>query len=67
MIDWWIIEKDLKEKLFDILIPRFKDAPEPYTSLYSLPKIHVKTGSGKRQEFFKQIKIGVLELNGMLN
>lgn len=64
MINWWIIEQDLKDKLYNILIPRFKQLPEPYTTLYSLPKIQVRTGSGKRFQFFRQIKIGVLELNG---
>lgn len=65
MINWWIIEQDLKEKFYDILVPRFKITSEPYTSLYTLPKIHVQTGSGKRLKFYRQIQIGVLELNGI--
>lgn len=27
MVDWWLIEGDLREKFFDVLVPRFAHDP----------------------------------------
>uniref|UniRef100_A0A0K0F511 Large ribosomal subunit protein bL17m n=1 Tax=Strongyloides venezuelensis TaxID=75913 RepID=A0A0K0F511_STRVS len=67
MMDFWLIEKDLETKMFNVLIPRFRDgehAVEPYTSLYKLPPLRYQMFKSKSKEFWTKKPIGVLELNG---
>uniref|UniRef100_A0A0N5C1Y3 Large ribosomal subunit protein bL17m n=1 Tax=Strongyloides papillosus TaxID=174720 RepID=A0A0N5C1Y3_STREA len=67
MMDFWLIEKDLETKMFDVLIPRFtsgEHAVEPYTSLYKLPPMRFQNFINKNKVFWTKKPIGVLELNG---
>ncbi|CAD5118141.1 DgyrCDS6877 [Dimorphilus gyrociliatus] len=54
MVDYWIVEKDIIPKLFEVLVPRFEDYDTAYTKLYTLP--YVYPGGPKR--------MGLLELKG---
>ena len=66
MYRWWFVEEDMLDKMFSILIPRFHDYPidQPYTSLYRLPTVRIKSSVNKETVFWKQYPIGVLELKG---
>jgi hypothetical protein len=66
MYRWWFIEEDLLDKMFNILIPRFKDYPidKPYTELYRFPTVRMKSAVTKTNTFWKHYPIGVLELKG---
>ena len=37
MADYWLLEKDLVPKLFQVLVPRFADKIGPYTLVHKLP------------------------------
>ena len=37
MADYWILEKDLVPKLFQVLVPRYQDKIGPYTLVHKLP------------------------------
>ena len=37
MADYWILEKDLVPKLFQVLVPRYADQIGPYTLVHKLP------------------------------
>ncbi|PAV63426.1 hypothetical protein WR25_08391 [Diploscapter pachys] len=66
-MDWWLVEKDLIHKVYEILAPRLKDTEQPYTSFYMLPTERVlarvvdKLGQVR---YYNQYKIGILEING---
>uniref|UniRef100_F1LDP7 Large ribosomal subunit protein bL17m n=1 Tax=Ascaris suum TaxID=6253 RepID=F1LDP7_ASCSU len=64
MVDWWLIEGDLREKFFDVLVPRFAHDPGPYTALYRLPNERLESYIRKKRIFYNIFKIGVLELKG---
>jgi large subunit ribosomal protein L17 len=36
MADYWILEKDLVPKLFQVLVPRYEDKLGPYTLVHKL-------------------------------
>lgn len=54
MVDWWIMDGDIREKFYEVYVPRFQDQDGPYTSLYL---IHDEPIKG----YFDR---GVIELNG---
>ncbi|KAL7671430.1 hypothetical protein ACOME3_006328 [Neoechinorhynchus agilis] len=59
IIDFWVLEKDLIPKIYEVLISRFKDRPNgPYTNQYRIsreyPIVNAKSAKFK----------GVLELKG---
>ena len=65
MMNWWLLEKDLIDKMETILIPRFADIEEPYTNLFRLPKMnYLSSDRGPRQKFTTS-HIAVIELKGM--
>jgi hypothetical protein len=66
MYRWWFVEEDLLEKMFDILVPRFKDYPidQPYTSIYRLPEVRMKSVVRQHNIFWSRFPIAVLELKG---
>ncbi len=37
MADYWILEKDLVPKLFQVIVPRYADQLGPYTLVHKLP------------------------------
>lgn len=37
MADYWILEKDLVPKLFQVIVPRYENKLGPYTQVYKLP------------------------------
>ncbi|CAD5215886.1 unnamed protein product [Bursaphelenchus okinawaensis] len=64
MLDWWLMEPHLKGKVFDELVPRLKDTDEPYTSLYSLPTMHITAYKDKNIQKPKKLSSVSLEING---
>jgi len=67
MMKWWFIEQDVLDKMFDILVPRFRSysTNQPYTNIYRLPKLRLKLsnrslGGGR----WGALEIAVLELKG---
>jgi large subunit ribosomal protein L17 len=37
MADYWLLEKDLVPKLFQVIVPRYADKIGPYTLVHKLP------------------------------
>jgi len=37
MADYWLLEKDLIPKLFQVIVPRYADKIGPYTLIHKLP------------------------------
>lgn len=37
MADYWILEKDLVPKLFQVIVPRYSSTLGPYTQVHKLP------------------------------
>ncbi|VDK42993.1 unnamed protein product [Anisakis simplex] len=65
MVDWWLIEGDLRDKFFDVLVPRFAQHPAgPYTDLYRLPNERLESYVRKKRVFYRNFDIAVLELKG---
>ncbi|VDD87170.1 unnamed protein product [Enterobius vermicularis] len=64
MTDWWVVEEDLRKKLFDVLVPRFRNLGEPYTDLYTLPKERSILYIRRKNIKSRAAEIGVLELKG---
>uniref|UniRef100_A0A914D935 Large ribosomal subunit protein bL17m n=1 Tax=Acrobeloides nanus TaxID=290746 RepID=A0A914D935_9BILA len=66
MMNWWLLEKDLITKMFQLLVPRFEKMPhdEPYTSIYRLPNMRLPSLSLNGSKKYKQYEIAVLELKG---
>ena len=58
MYRWWFIEEDNLDKMLRVIIPRFKDYPidEPYTALYRLPTVRMKSVETRNNVFWKQCK-----------
>lgn len=65
MFDWWFIEADVYEKMVDEIIPRFKTVQEPYTKIYTLPKIRLPLRINVDTIYWTQWDIAVLELKGI--
>ena len=64
MLDWWLIEKDVCDKFSNILVPRFKELSDPYTSIYRLPAMRIQGQINKDMIRWTKVDVGVLELNG---
>uniref|UniRef100_A0A1I8AIR1 Large ribosomal subunit protein bL17m n=1 Tax=Steinernema glaseri TaxID=37863 RepID=A0A1I8AIR1_9BILA len=64
MADWWLMEKDLVTKLFEVLVPRYEGVDQPFTSIYQLPKQRVEGYIQKKRIFYKHQDVAILELNG---
>ncbi|TMS36476.1 hypothetical protein L596_003627 [Steinernema carpocapsae] len=64
MVDWWLMEKDLVTKLFDVLVPRYQGVEQPFTSIYQLPTMRVEAYIQKKRIFYRHNEIAILELNG---
>lgn len=64
MMEWWFVERDLLDKMFNIIVPRFATAQEPFTSLYLLPRIRALCYAHKKARKWSSFDVGVLELNG---
>lgn len=47
MADYWLLEKDLVPKLFQVIVPRFQNKPGPYTLVHKLP-VEYPGGGQKR-------------------
>ncbi|VDO54773.1 unnamed protein product [Onchocerca flexuosa] len=54
MVNWWIMDGDIREKFFEVYVPRFREKEGPFTSLY-LIQDDPSEGHYDR---------GVIELNG---
>lgn len=65
MVRWWLMEPALINKLFDDIIPRLRDTPEPYTYLLQLPQERILSYKDKRVERWFHYEVGVLEINGL--
>jgi hypothetical protein len=68
MFNWWFVEQDMHDKMFNILVPRYRDYPnnEPYTNVYRLPGQTLKTRETKPRPKYRYVEIGVIELRGLL-
>ncbi|KAK0396866.1 hypothetical protein QR680_001891 [Steinernema hermaphroditum] len=64
MVNWWVMEKDLVTKLFDVLVPRYEGAEQPFTSIYQLPKQRVEGYIRKKRVIYSHMDVAILELNG---
>jgi len=64
MCNWWVMEKDLIHKLFEVYVPRFEHHPAPYTRLFRLPTQRMMTHKNRGHEFWKEVPMSVLELKG---
>ncbi|CAJ0579667.1 unnamed protein product, partial [Mesorhabditis spiculigera] len=64
MMDWWLLEKDLVEKMYKVIVPRFKEAEGPYTSLFRLPDQLLTQRLRGGRPHWKHYQIGVLEIDG---
>ena len=56
MLEFWIPEQSEKDKLFNVLVPRFSEFDKGYTRLAILPEWH--------EQYVYQRKMAVLELKG---
>ncbi|VDN05969.1 unnamed protein product [Thelazia callipaeda] len=54
MVDWWIMDGDIREKFFEVYVPRFQKYEGPYTSLYFIQ-------DDPNEGYFDR---GVIELDG---
>jgi large subunit ribosomal protein L17 len=54
LADYWLLEKDLIHKLFNVLVPRYSECEGAYTQFWNLPTIYPG----------RPIKHAVLELKG---
>lgn len=56
MVDWWIMDGDIREKFFEVYVPRFREKEDfgPFTSLYFIQ-------DDPSEGHFHR---GVIELNG---
>lgn len=64
MYNWWLLEKDLLDKMEHVIIPRFQEAGEPYTNLYRLPLTRYMSKYKKHGSHYTASNIGVIELKG---
>lgn len=64
MFNWWFIEKDVYKKMINEIIPRYSTIQEPYTNLYSLPKIRLPLRVNVDTIYWTQWDLGILELKG---
>ncbi|VDN60002.1 unnamed protein product [Dracunculus medinensis] len=64
MMEWWITEGDLKEKMSDVIVPRLRELDSPYTLLYRLPSLSLQSRIFKRNSYYRYYDIGVLEIKG---
>ncbi|KAE9556527.1 hypothetical protein FO519_000221 [Halicephalobus sp. NKZ332] len=64
MYNWWLLEKDLLDKMEHVLIPRFSGMAEPYTNLFRLPTMRYTTKTRPRRTYYTIAPVGVLELKG---
>lgn len=46
MADYWILEKDLVPKLFQVIVPRYENKIGPYTLVHKLSPVY--PGSGRK-------------------
>jgi hypothetical protein len=65
MLSYWFMEPNLFKKLFDDIVPRLRDTPEPYTYLIRLPTERLRRYKDARIEHWGLYRIGVLEINGL--
>lgn len=47
MADYWLLEKDLVPKLFQVIVPRYENKLGPYTEVYKLPVEYPGKGTKK--------------------
>ncbi|KHN82749.1 39S ribosomal protein L17, mitochondrial [Toxocara canis] len=62
MVDWWLMEGDLREKFFNVLVPRFTKHSGPYTALHRLPNERLESYVRKKRIFYRNFEVAVLEL-----
>uniref|UniRef100_A0AC34Q2A6 Large ribosomal subunit protein bL17m n=1 Tax=Panagrolaimus sp. JU765 TaxID=591449 RepID=A0AC34Q2A6_9BILA len=64
MYDWWLLEKDLLDKMKHVLIPRFTGAEEPYTNLFRLQFMQYQSKVRKHGAYHVSHHVGVIEIKG---
>ena len=47
LADYWILQKDLVPKLFQVIVPRYENKLGPYTQVHKLPADYQKGGIKK--------------------
>lgn len=47
MADYWLLEKDLVPKLFQVIVPRYANTMGPYTLIHKLPVQYPGGGTKK--------------------
>ncbi|CAD6199356.1 unnamed protein product [Caenorhabditis auriculariae] len=64
MMEWWLPEKDLIDKMNEVIVPRFAEREGPFTSIYRLPKKRLQQFIQNKREVWKRYDIAVLEIDG---
>ncbi|KAJ1349848.1 hypothetical protein KIN20_005504 [Parelaphostrongylus tenuis] len=63
MMEWWLPERDLITKMYNVIIPRFVDREAPFTSIYRLPTQRLVQYKTKATEKWRRYDIAVLEID----
>ncbi|KAK6010968.1 hypothetical protein OSTOST_23958 [Ostertagia ostertagi] len=64
MMEWWLLEADLIEKMHKVIVPRFVNREGPFTSIYRLPTQRLQQHIHGRIERWRRYDIAVLEIDG---
>ncbi|VDO57850.1 unnamed protein product, partial [Heligmosomoides polygyrus] len=64
MMEWWLPEVDLIEKMHRVIVPRFVNKEAPFTSIYRLPDQRLQQYTMGKIERWKRYEIAVLEIDG---
>ena len=64
MVEWWLMEPLVRDKFYEDICVRLKDADAPYTQLFQLPRARLRTYADTRIEHWGQYEIGAIEING---
>uniref|UniRef100_A0A7E4ZQL1 Large ribosomal subunit protein bL17m n=1 Tax=Panagrellus redivivus TaxID=6233 RepID=A0A7E4ZQL1_PANRE len=66
MMQWWLLEKDLVDKMEHVIVPRFQEAPinEPYTNLFNLPFTRYENRVRGKRIHYNARPLAVIEIKG---
>ncbi|CAJ0928687.1 unnamed protein product, partial [Mesorhabditis belari] len=64
MLDWWLLDHDLKDKMAKVITPRFVNAEGPYTSIYRIPDQLLTSRLRGGKPVAHRYQIAVLEIDG---
>ncbi|KJH49145.1 hypothetical protein DICVIV_04703 [Dictyocaulus viviparus] len=64
MMEWWLPERDLVTKFFQVIVPRFINREAPFTSIYRLPTQRLLQSKKGMVEMWRRYDIAILEIDG---